>query len=418
MFTLLLGCSSELPEQPDDGESAATLVPVRTASPDATDQESLVLANSDFAFDLYARLRHRQGNLVFSPYNISSGLAVCLAGARGTTEDELAKCLRLPINQDRVHPAFHALKQALLGNLKEQGVTLNIANRLWADQALHVEESFLALTQDRYEAELATVDFAGHRAEACREMNFWVKEQTKGKLSDLVSADILPADTLTVLICAIYFKANWAQPFQEVTSQAPFHVSRREAVNVPMMHMDDMFKAFRMVITPDAQMLELLYNVPPKWSGDFCMLILLPKRNDGLAALERSLTTDRLAEWISGLEHGHFEVFLPRFRVTSNVDLKSLLTEMGIATAFERATADFSGIAEGDLYLSEGIHSAFVSVDEQGTEAAAAWGGGFNAFDDTKPNVFRADHPFLFLIRHNPTGTILFLGRVVNPLAN
>jgi serpin B len=403
MFALLLGCSSEAPDQPDDGEPAATLVPIRDADSDTTDQELVALANSDFAFDLYARLRHGDGNFVFSPYNISNGLAMCLAGARGKTEEEIAKCMRLSIRQDRVHSAFHDLNQSLRRTLEAQGVTLNIADRLWADQALHIDETFRGLTRDQYEAELATVDFTGHRGEACRQINDWIKEQTKGKLHDLVSANNLPADTLMALICAIYFKANWAQPFwKEYTKQAPFHVSRRETVDVPMMHLDDISEAFRMVITPELQMLELRYNVPPHAGGDFCMLILLPKQNDGLAALERNLTIDRLAEWISGLERGHYQVLMPRFQMTSDLDLKSPLSEMGIPTAFQRGLADFSGIGEGDFYLSEGMHAAFISVDEEGTEAAAATKYLVGALDDSKPNVFRADHPGMwFLLAKN-----------------
>jgi serpin B len=421
---LTAGCSQNpqpeaTPESDADpieaGVDELVVIPARTVDPSLSVQESLVLANSDLAFDLYSRLRQEPGNLVFSPYIISNALAMCYAAAGGRTEAEIAKVLRSPFDQDQAHPAFHALNESLCRSLDEQGVTLDRGCRLWADESLKIEDAFLEVTRQYYDAELSRLLFTA-RGDACRDINAWIKQKTHGRLGDILSPNDL--DGVRVLLaCAIYFKATWFRPFYaEATKDAPFHVDASHSVQVPMMHYDDIFESFRFAETPDIQVLELAYNKPYKGGGECCMLVLLPKRRHGLRALERTLTTDNLNHWIAGLEHGHIEVYLPRFSVKSQFPLSQLVSEMGAKSAFSATDADFSRMSsDGGLFLGAALHAATINVDEKGTEAAATQLFVFGALDDSKPILFRADHPFVFLIRHNPTGTILFLGRVTNP---
>ncbi|HVX12590.1 MAG TPA: serpin family protein [Pirellulales bacterium] len=400
----------------EDDETASPDIPLRTIAAGRSDQESLVLANSDFAFDLYGRLRGRRGNLVFAPYIISRALAMCYAGARGGTETEMTRCSRLPFGQGRMHAAFRELNVSLNSTPKKQGITLLQANRLWADESLQVDSGYLDLTREQYEAELGRVALASHPDEACREINGWVRQRTHDKIGDVVSSETV-SDARLLLVCSIYFKATWAQPFFDTqTKPAPFHTQAGQVVEVPMMNYDDIVEAFRLSETPTMQMLELRYDTPSGRDGDYCMLVLLPKRRDGLHSLERELTTDNVNEWVKGLKTDHIEVYLPRFGVKTQFQLAHVLAEMGMQSAFDPQSADFTGISEDEnLYLTNAVHAAVIDVDEKGTEAAATQLFAYGAEDDSEPKVFRADHPFVFLIRHNPTGTILFIGRVVNP---
>jgi serine protease inhibitor len=255
------------------------------------------------------------------------------------------------------------------------------------------------------------------RTGAARQIDAWISRQTHGKLGDSASPASLPPKTNLVLTCAIYFKADWSYPFfEQVTKSARFHIDRKQSVEVPMMHYDDIVQAFRLAITEEAQILELKYGLPSERTGEFTMLVLLPTSDDGLPALERQLTTDNLDRWIATLAPGHIDVFLPKFNVASQIDLAPALKAMGATDAFSPSAADFTGMGDGGFSLSDAVHAAVVSIDEEGTEAAAATRFLYAAEDDSKPLLFRADHPFLFLIRHNPTGTILFVGRVENPL--
>jgi serpin B len=379
------------------------------------DVAALAEGNSAFAFDLYRRLRDGgDTNLFFSPSSISTALAMTSAGARGRTAEEMAKVLHFGLPPDRLHPAFAALNAAEEGGTPAQrGYELNVANRLWGQKGFHFLPEFLAVTRDNYGAELAVVDFKT-QAEASRlAINEWVEQQTRGKIKDLIPPRVIDDLTRLVLTNAIYFKGTWTSPFiKKATKDAPFFMAPGREVVVPLM----VSREPRKYLEADGmKLLELPYG---KGKG-LSMLVFLPDAKDGLGDLELRLSQEQVDKWIAGLRMRQVEVFLPRFRIETQFQLGKLLQAMGMVLAFDPASADFSGMSTDDeLAITEVVHKAFVDVNEEGTEAAAATGvavGARSAAPPSEPAVFRADHPFAFLIRDNRSGSILFLGRLVNP---
>ena len=383
----------------------------RPAAPEAADLSLVVKGNNEFALDLYAKLRSEEaGNLFFSPHSISTALAMTYAGARGDTEKEMGEVLHFTLPQAQLHAAFAALADKLLGD-KAKGYQLRIANRLWGQTGYQFLPEFLGITRDQYGAELALVNYKEKTEEARKTINAWVEEQTEQKIQDLIQQGVLNQMTRLVLTNAIYFKGDWASQFDEKTTKdAPFRVTADETANVPMMYQKDKFKYGA---AEGVQLLELPYE-----SGDLSMLILLPEKVGGLAELEKRLTTDRLAKWASAARKQKVNVYLPKFTMISQFGLKDVLTSMGMPLAFTPGKADLSGMnGKRDLFISAVIHKAFVEVNEEGTEAAAATGVAVGVTSVQITPTFRADHPFVFLIRDNRTGSILFMGRVMNPKA-
>jgi serpin B len=372
----------------------------------------VVKGNTAFALDLYQQLKDRPGNLFFSPHSISSALAMTYAGARGQTEKEMAKALHFSLPQEGLHAAFSTLA-AQLYNVQSKGrVALTVANSLWCQQSYHFEDAFLNLTRKQYRAETRLVDFK-HSAEAARsEINTWVERRTNEKIKDLIRPHLLSADTRLVLCNAVYFKGKWALQFDpKRTESAPFFTSPDNSLPVPMMWQKSNFK---MLDAGDVSLLEMPYA-----GDDLSMIVLLPKAVDGLPALERQLDTDSLGKWIAKLGQAHageLSVWLPKFKTTCSFELAKELADMGMPSAFNM-TADFSGMTgTRDLFISDVVHKAFVEVNEEGTEAAAATGVVMAMKGImSRPRIFKADHPFLFLIRENQNGSILFLGRIADP---
>jgi serpin B len=374
-----------------------------------TDVQAVAEDNNQFALDLYARLRtEHTENLFFSPGSLSTALAMTYAGARGQTAEQMAQVLHIRLPQEKLHPAFRDLRRYWNVKGKDRGFQLNVANRLWGQQDFHFLPGFLAITRDDYGAEIAQVDFLRQTDQARQRINAWVEEKTQGKIQDLIPPGVLDTLTRLVLTNAIYFKGVWIEPFgKEATQAAPFHVSARRQTDVPLMYRKN---DTRYWAGDGLKLVELPYG-----KGDLAMVVLLPEEIEGLSALEAKLTTDNLSRWQSGLRKQQVQVYLPRFKLTSQFGLKDVLKAMGMTRAFNSEEADYSGMSNGPkLFLSAVIHKAFVVVNEEGTEAAAA-----TAIDDriksAMPPVFRADHPFVFLIRDNRTGSLLFLGRLVNP---
>jgi len=359
--------------------------------------------NSAFAFDLYSRLSSRRGNLFFSPLSISTALAMTYGGAQGATAEEIAAALRFPFGQERLHPVFADLLQQIKG--KSQALELSLANGLWAQRGCEFRESFMDLVRTHYGAELRELDLAA-AAEACRIINEWAETETRGKIRDLIEPGMLGPLTRLVLANAIYFKGDWASPFKkEQTSDAPFTITPNRKATVPMMHQQEWFGYME---TESFQALQLPYA-----GWDLAMVVFLPREAEGLSDFEMRLTPEQVEESLKGLHPLYLPVFLPRFRVTSAFTLNDVLREMGLRLAFNPSGADFSGLTgRGGLFISSVIHKAYVSVDEMGTQAAAVTGE--LKLMGIAP-VFRADHPFLFLIRDRRSGSILFLGRVTNP---
>jgi serpin B len=375
--------------------------------------ESLVDGNTQFALDLYARLRAQEdGNLFCSPYSISTALAMTWAGARTQTADQMAQTLHFEGPQNRVAAAFGELARSLEdsgGEDEPARVELAIANRLWGQQGETFLDPFLDTIRTSYGGGLKTVDFLADLEESRKTINDWVADQTRDRIRDLLRQGDLSPGMLLVLTNAIYFKGDWLTQFDpEKTRDGRFFINDEKAVEVPMMSLKSDFGLFE---SDDLQVLEMPYD-----GQRLAMVILLPRARDGLADLEEMLSDETLDAWLEELAVRETQVFLPRFKVTSRFDLGQTLEQMGMPLAFTPGRADFSGMnGRRDLFIGKVIHQAWVKVDEEGTEAAAATAVGMMTTSLERPPLFNANHPFLFMIRDRETGSILFIGRVVDP---
>ena len=394
----------------------------------------IVGGNNHFALQLYAKLRAREGNLFFSPYSISTALAMTYAGARGQTKMQMARVLQFPMepykaldtdnqgrpfyrietrlmSHERIAAAFGSLQRSLTTESKKGGYELTVANALWGQKGYGFLKEFLELIKINFGGGLNEVDFTGDVESARKTINNWVEKETRDKIKNLIPKGVLNQLTRLVLTNAIYFKGNWASQFKDDrTMDAPFTLTGGEKVNVPMMNQT---AEFNYMETEDFQGLELPYV-----DNELSMIILLPKRVGGLAEFEKTLILRNFWQWLAKLRKRKVIVSVPKFRMTSQFGLADVLKSMGMTDAFVPNVADFSGMnGKKDLFIWAVIHKAYVDVNEEGTEAAAATGVvvGLTSVGPTKIPVFRADHPFLFLIRDNRSGSILFIGRVTNP---
>jgi serpin B len=406
------GSSSSEPSTPpgSTSEKPASDTPAPPAKPLATEAEmtALVEGNNAFAFDLYKALRATPGNLAFSPASVSTALAMTYAGARNNTEAEMKATLHFELEQSRLHPAFADLLAGLIAGPGADNYDLAIANRLWGDKASTFLPDFLTLTENLYGARLEQLDFRGDADGGRKVINAWVEEQTKKRITELLKPGIITDRTRLVLTNAIYFKGTWLDPFEKkATREQTFHAPDGEQ-KVQMMHKVEDLRAYE---GDGIKALELPYQ-----GEDLSMVFLLPDARDGLAALEEQLGADALKRWLDGMHEQKVVAALPRFEVTSDFGLHEVLPDMGMKEAFSMA-ADFSGMnGDTDLYITAVVHKAFVKVDEEGSEAAAATAVVVGEKGVAKqPLQFIADHPFLFLIRDKRTGSILFLGRVSSP---
>ena len=383
-----------------------------------SDLEELVDGNIAFGFDLYRFLAGQRAddNLFYSPYSISLALAMTYAGAHGETEAQMAKALRYTLSQERLHPAFNGLDQALAerGEGAEgrdgEGFRLNIANAIWGQQDYAFLEGFLDTLAIDYGAGLRVLDFVG-APEDCRvTINDWVSEETEGKIEDLLPRGTIDPLTRLILTNAIYFNAAWAYPFEEeATHEGPFTRFDGTQIMVPLMHQNE---SFGYAEGDNYQALELPYD-----GGEMSMIILLPER-DEFEAFEGSLDGERVQRIIEEVSYRQVAVTMPSFEFESKFNLNQALAALGMPTAFSDR-ADFSGMTgDRDLYISEVLHNAFVSVDEEGTEAAAATAVVMKLGAMTEqPIEVLLDHPFIFLIRDVESGAVLFVGRVLDPTA-
>jgi serpin B len=378
------------------------------------DLTELVAGNSAFAFDLYQALRGDEGNLFYSPYSISQALAMTYAGAGGETKRQMADTLGFTLPDDRLHPAFNALDLELASRAESgrgregHEFRLNIVNAIWGQEGYAFLPEFLDVLAENYGAGLRLLDFMSAPEESRLVINDWVSEQTEGKVQDLITQGLIDELTRLVLTNAIYFNAPWAYPFRpQETQQGAFHLLDGGEVAVPMMRQ---WEKLDYAEGEGYQALELPYGL-----GELSMVILLPQAGQ-FEAFEASLDAGRVDGIVKDLEEWGVSLAMPRFKFESAFDLGETLAAMGMPDAF--GSADFSGMTGSrDLFISFVVHKAFVSVDEKGTEAAAATGVGVAASAPSQNAEFTVDRPFVFLIRDRETGAILFIGRVVNPAA-
>jgi serpin B len=373
------------------------------------DKAEAVKGDNAFALDLYGKLRGANGNLFLSPASISTALAMTYAGARGDTAKEMARTLHFTLPQEKLHPAIGALLYDLNGPGKERGYQLSVANALWPQKGHAFLPEFIKINKDNYGAGLQEVDY-GDTEKARQTINDWVQKHTQDKIKNLLKEGVLDADTRLVLTNAIYFKGDWKNPFEkERTNKGPFHLTSKQKVDVPFMRQTD---HFNYLDGGNFAALEMPYA-----GQELSMVVFLPKKIDGLNEFEKSLSADNLTGWLGKLTDKKVDVIMPKFKITAEFSLKEALSSLGMPMAFS-GKADFSGMdGKKDLYLSAVVHKAFVDVNEKGTEAAAATGvvaTKLAARVDPIP-IFRADHPFVFLIRDQKSGSILFLGRLARP---
>ena len=397
------------------GSRAALAAPPLAAAPptsNSADQAEAVNGSNAFAVDLYAQLRAQPGNLFFSPESISTAFGMAYAGANGQTATEMEHVFHFTLPPDRLHPAMGALLAQMNG--QHEGYELHVADALWAQQGASFLPDYLKLVQTDYGAGFRQVDFKTSPDVVRATINEWIADQTNDKIQGLLGPGSVTAATRLVLTNAIYFKGTWLDQFNPMhTEDEEFHLTAKQSVKTQMMNRNGGYSYC------DGS--SSSWNEPP-YKGELSMVVLLPREIDGLPALEKSFTAANASTWIKKLAPVEKVILtLPRFTMTQQFELSGTLSAMGMPQAFSSA-ADFSGMTgKPDFAISAAIHKAYIDVNEQGTEAAAATAITMVAtamqrpIDEPPPIVFDADHPFLFLIRDTNSGAILFLGRVTDP---
>ncbi len=388
----------------------------RVTSPSVTEVDlgRLVSDNSAFALDLYQQLRTKDGNLFYSPHSISVALAMTYAGASAETEEQMADTLHFGLTQDRLHPAFNSLDIELTkrGEGAEgkdsEGFRLNIVNAIWGQKDYKFLNSFLDVLAENYGAGLRILDFIKAPEDSRITINDWISEQTEGKIEDLIPQGLINELTRLVLTNGIYFNAAWSFPFNEnATSDGAFHLLKGDEVTVPMMRQTE---SFCYAEGDNYQAVELSYD-----GNELSMVILLPQSGE-FDTFEGSFDLQKLNRILGELKYKQVDLTMPKFEFESSFSLKGALSDMGMPVAF-LPDADFSGMTGNrELFITEVVHKAFVSLDEAGTEAAAATAVivGLTAIPE-KPVTVNIDRPFIFLIRDIRTGALIFIGRVLNP---
>ncbi len=386
------------------------------AEPDP-DVTAVVRGNNEFALDMFRSIGSETPygeNVLISPYSISSALALAYVGARGDTATEMADAMHFTLPGERLHPAFGQLTGRLNFGREEDTQEMSVVNRAWGQEGYSFQQDFLDIAQQYYGAEMGRVDFAGNHNQARETINDWVEDQTRGRIKDLFPPPCITPMTRLAITNAIYFRSDWLWQFDsDLIYDADFHSESGHDVTVEMMSQQG---GFRYVEYADGscepfEMLELPYT-----AEGLSMLVALPLDQGEYSTrmVEDGLTVDDLENAISRLEPTSVYVGLPKFTLESEFNLNEPLQQMGMEQAFDAYTADFSGIStQTQLFISDVVHKANISLTEAGTEAAAATGVVFSETSVGKP--FVADRPFLYFIRDDETGSILFMGRVADP---
>lgn len=387
---------------------------VNDTQPIPQEFDTVVGANNQFAFDLYSKYKSEEGNIFLSPYSISTALTMTYEGARGKTAEEMQAVLRIP--KDDKKRRLESAKIYNQINESNKDYKLSTANALWAQKDYEFLEEYINNTEEYYGGKTTNLDFIKETEKSRVTINDWVENQTNNKIKNLIPKGAINEITRLVLTNAIYFKGTWVLQFDKKdTKDENFKTSSGKTVKVPMMKLTGDDAEFNYVKEDNVQILELPYD-----GEDLSMLLILPEEGS-LKKLEKLINTKKLSEWKDALKKQRVDIYVPKFKFETKYFMVETLKEMGMSDAFVFGAADFSGM-DGTryLYIDNVIHQAFVEVHEEGTEAAAAtavimgWGSIGDVEESVIP-VFRADHPFIFIIQQKETGNILFIGRVSNP---
>lgn len=389
--------------------SAACLL---AATPVSKKDNAIAEHNNQFAFDLYKKvILQKDKNVFFSPFSISTALAMTYAGANATTADEMQEALHFEANTSVFHGRYHAYLERLESSAKDN-IELNIANRLWGEKNFEFKKDFIEINKSAYASPLSSVNFIEQPKASRNRINKWVEQQTKDRIKDLLAPGMITTDTRLVLTNAIYFKADWLHSFSKSSTRSrAFNLSDQSVKDTDFMHQQ---RVMGYIETSKYKSVRLPY------SGDKqSMIVVLPKQHTDLEKIETSLNQKVIDEVLKA-RPTLVELALPKFKITEPLGLSSFLKQMGINQAFD-VSADFSKMStEGDLFISDVVHKAFIEIDESGTEAAAATAV-VMSLESTSvtpapiPKQFIADHPFVFFIVDNETEAILFMGRIMDP---
>ena len=394
------------------------IITLPESKPNLSDIKNVVDANNQFALDYYSKLKTKnEGNIFFSPFSISSAFIMVYEGAKNETAEEIRSVFYFPEDSNLRRAEYTSIFNEL--SKRDKKYTISITNALWAQQDYQFSKDYFDNVEKYYGGKVTNLDFKKDAEGSRITINSWVENQTNGKIKGLIPSGVIKTMTKLVLTNAIYFKGEWVKQFNKNdTKEENFRTSNGETVKVQMMRQtDDEGAIFNYAENSNLQILEMPYA-----GNELSILFLLPKK-DNLTKLESRLSTKNISEWKKDLEEQRVKVYIPKFKFETKYLMADDLKEMGVSLAFSNL-ADFSGMtASGkkDLEIDEAIHQAFVEVNEEGTEAAAATAviarplGGDGPQIRPKIPIFRADHPFIFLIQQKSTGNILFMGRVVNP---
>ncbi|MBC7326694.1 serpin family protein [bacterium] len=372
--------------------------------------QAIVQANNRFALELYRFYSQKYSgeNILFSPLSLSSAFAMLQEGAKGKTAEEISDVFHFPADRETQRKGFQEVYSSL--NKPDRESKLSIANALWAQKSFPILSDYLETIREYYGGEATNLDFRADPESSRRTINKWVEDRTNNKIKDLLPRGAINTTTRLVLTNAIYFKGFWLFPFDKnLTKEDDFKVGPDKKVKVKMMAHSKAL-SFPYAESDDFQMLELPYE-----GRDISMILLLPK-NISLEQLEKRLNYENLNKWMGMLGIKEVKVYLPRFKLERKYSMVEDFKKLGMPSVFDAGKADFSGITgKRDLYVTGVVHKAYVDVNEEGTEAAAATGIVLGKTAIATTYIFRADHPFIFFILEKTTGSILFIGRVYNP---
>jgi len=369
--------------------------------------KGIIEGNNKFAFDLYFNLKDKEGNIFFSPFSISSAFLICYEGSRGNTKKEIEDAFGFPSKEEIRRPNFAEILNEI--NKKDKKYILNTANALWIQKDYKILNEYKEIVKKYYDSEIQNVDFIKEGEKSRRIINSWVEEKTNGKIKDLIPEGGVDVLTRAIITNAIYFKGKWLKKFDEKnTYEGDFYISENEKIKVFMMKMER--EIFNYYEDEKVQVLEIPYD-----GNEISFFIFLPKSFD-INSINDYLNYDKFKEIKEKMVKEEIDIHIPKFKIETKYFLNDVLYEIGIKDAFSDIKADFSGITgKKELFISKVLHKAYALVNEEGTEAAAATGIVMEITSVRPRKVFKADHPFVFIIHENKYGNILFFGRIIKP---